>query len=418
MPASARLSGRLTEPLTPESARRFVYDGALADGPLGGVGLEIETHLVDLADVPRRVAWERVGALPGRIAAAAVRSAVTFEPGGQLELSGPPAPNLLEAVTGMRLDERRTRLVLAGHRLGLAHLGADPLRAPRRTNPRARYRAMQEHYEAVRTAAAGSAMMCSTAALQVNLDAGPAAGWRRRVERAHRLGPTLIALSACSPWLAGRDTGWRSARQRAWYGLDSRTRGPLACRADPREEWADYAMRAPVLFTGGADGSATAVGGYASFGDWVGGRTRLAGRAPSLADLTTHLSTLFPPVRLRGYLELRYLDVSGPRWWPAVAAVTATLMDDPRAGDAADDATEDVAGSWLAAARDGLRDPRLARAARRCLALAADRVPPELAGAVADLAELVESGRCPGDGAAERMTEAGPRAAFEELAHA
>jgi glutamate--cysteine ligase len=131
-----------------------------------------------------------------------------------------------------------------------------------------------------------------------------------------------------------------------------------------------------------------------------------------------HLTTLFPPVRLRGYLELRYLDMTPPRWWPAVAAVVTTLMDDPAAADAASEATEPAAGLWAEAARDGLGHPELARAARRCLAIAAGRVPAPLGAAVADLAELVESGRCPGDLMAERITEVGALGAFEELAHA
>ena len=66
---------------------------------------------------------------------------------------------------------------------------------------------------------------------------------------------------------------------------------------------------------------------------------KLASRLPTVADLQTHLSTLFPPVRLRGYLEVRYLDMSAPQWWPAIAAVTTTLMDDPAAADEAAAAT-------------------------------------------------------------------------------
>ena len=66
-----------------------------------------------------------------------------------------------------------------------------------------------------------------------------------------------------------------------------------------------------------------------------------------------HLSTLVPPVRLRGYLEVRYLDMSAPRWWPAIAAVT-TRMDDPVAADLATEATEPAAYWWIKAARHGL----------------------------------------------------------------
>jgi glutamate--cysteine ligase len=186
---------------------------------------------------------------------------------------------------------------------------------------------------------------------------------------------------------------------------------------EPADEWARYAMRAPVvLVRDGAD--AAAIGSAVPFSAWVSGAAALHGRKPTTADLDTHLTTLFPPVRLRGYLELRYLDMSPPRWWPAVAAVTATLMDDARAADAAAEATEPAAALWTEAARDGLRHPVIAEAAHRCMAIAVDRAPTELATAVADLAQLVERGRCPGDHLAERITQVGPRAAFEELAHA
>jgi glutamate--cysteine ligase len=110
--------------------------------------------------------------------------------------------------------------------------------------------------------------------------------------------------------------------------------------------------------------------------------------------------------------------MSPPRWWPAIAAVVTTLMDDPIAADRAVEATERTAQLWTTAARQGLDDAALADSARRCVSIAAERAPAELGPCVADLADLVESGRCPGDLLAERIDEIGPLAAFEELAHA
>jgi glutamate--cysteine ligase len=269
-------------------------------------------------------------------------------------------------------------------------------------------------------------MMNSTAALQVNLQAGPRHTWADRVAMAYRLGPMLVAVSACSPWLHGRPTGWKSARQRAWTGLDPRACGPVpgTCpaesdrSADPAGAWARFAMEAPVvLFDAGHD-RVEAVRGFVSFGQWASGSVRLADRVPTVADLDTHLTTLFPPVRLRGYLELRYLDVSPPRWWPAIAAVASTLMDDQVAADLAAEAAEATELLWTEAARDGLDHPLLARAARRCLAIAAGRVHAALRPAVEDLAELVESGRSPGDLLADRIALIGPHDALKELAHA
>jgi len=408
----------LVEPLTIDVAEQHIYESALTDSAVGPVGLELETHLIDLTAVPERLSWARVAAAADAVGAPPGGSVVTFEPGGQLELSGPPAADVLGAITALRIDEQRSRLILSEHRLGLAHVGADPLRAPRRINPRPRYVAMQQHFEATGQAGPGAAMMCSTAALQVNLQAGPVSGWRGRVALAHQLGPTLVALAACSPWLAGHDSGWKSARQQVWAELDSSRCGPLLGRDEPAADWTRYAMRAPVMFVRTAHAEVLAVEQMVPFAHWVSGRARLDNRAPTAEDLQTHLTTLFPPVRLRGFLELRYLDVCAPRWWPAVAAVVAVLMDDPAAADAAAEASEPTARCWTEAARDGLGDPRLAESARRCVTIAADRVPPELASAVADLAQLVDAGQCPGDLVSERIADVGPRAALGEMARA
>jgi glutamate--cysteine ligase len=396
---------------------------------IGPVGLEVEAHLVDLDAVAEPVAWHRVDPLPDAVRAAAGRSAITLEPGGQFELSGPPAKDITAAVTELQRDGQRARAALGEVRLGVAQAGADPLRAPRRVNPRPRYRALEQHYAANGRAAPAAVMMNSTAALQVNLQAGPSGGWPERVARAYRLGPTLVAISAGSRWLCGRDTGWRSARQRAWAGLDARACGPVpGCVAtdpdqdatlDPASAWARFAMQAPVVFVRvSGDAGLAPVRALVAFEEWASGAVLLGGRAPTAADLDAHLTTLFPPVRLRGYIELRYLDMAGPRWWPAIAAAAATLMDDPVAADQAAEATAPAAHRWTEAARDGLADSALAGAARRCMVIAAERAPAGLARAVGDLAELIDSGRGPGDLLAERIATIGPQAAFEELAHA
>ncbi len=416
------------EPLTVERAYERSRRAALTESHVGQVGLEIESHLVDLDSVSEPVPWDRVGAMVKVLGSAGAHSKVSLEPGGQLELSSPPAPAIESALALLRHDMSRTRLALAELRLGLAHAGADPLRSPRRVNPRPRYQAMEQHFAATGRAAAGAVMMNSTAAMQVNLQAGPRREWPQRVARAYRLGPTLVAISASSPWLRGRDTGWKSARQRAWAGLDPRSCGPVpGCVAadaaadhvlDPASAWASYAMAAPVAFVRSGTDNATAVRVPVPFERWASGAVRLDGRLPTTADLDVHLTTLFPPVRLRGYLELRYLDMTAPRWWPAIAAIVATLMDDPVAADRMTEATEGTAPLWTVAAREGLRNRRLAESARRCVRIAAERVPAGLRSAVADLAELVDSGWCPGDLLARRIAEVGPRAAFEELAHA
>jgi glutamate--cysteine ligase len=418
----------LGEPLTLDAAHARTCEAALEASEIGTVGLEIEAHLVDLRAVPDAVAWRRVEQVTGPVGAVAESSAVTFEPGGQVELSGRPEPDIVTAVSRMRRDWQGVRLALAGHGLGAAFAGADPLRPSRRINPRPRYQAMEQHFAAAGRAECGAVMMNSTAALQLNLQAGPKSGWAGRVALAHRLGPTLVAIAACSPWLHARPTGWKSTRQATWAQLDPRACGPVpGCDAgpvssgsdsDPAAAWADFAMSAPVTIVRGQGDDTRPVCRSVTFGQWASGRVQLCGRQPTAADLDMHLTTLFPPVRLRGYLELRYMDVTAPRWWPAIAAVAATLLDDRAAADQAMEATEQTTRRWGEAARHGLRDGLLADSARRCLAIAAGRVPTELRPAVADLAELVESGRSPGDLLASRIDQVGPLAAFEELAHA
>jgi len=162
------------------------------------------------------VSWKRVETVAAVVRKVAPTSAVTVEPGGQIELSGRPAAGISAAVARLRYESTGARLALADQRLGLAYAGADPARPSVRVNPRPRYLAMEQHFAATGRAAAGRVMMNSTAALQVNLQAGPRVQWRERVARAYRLGPTLVAIAASSPWLHARDSGWKSVRQRAW----------------------------------------------------------------------------------------------------------------------------------------------------------------------------------------------------------
>ncbi len=334
-----------------------------------------------------------------------------------MELSGPPGGDVAAAVAALRADAAVLFAHLGRHALGLAPLGTDPLRQARRVNPGPRYLAMEQHFAAVGCSRAGAAMMTSTASLQVNLEAGQPGQHRERVALAHALGPVLVAVSAASPLLAGRETGWASTRQQVWGALDQARCGPLLGRCDPAEEWADYALAAPVMLVRSTrDGGAEAVTGRVPFADWVAGRTLLGGRRPSSADLDYHLTTLFPPVRLRGFLEIRYLDASPS--WPALAALTTTLLDDPVAADLAAAACLPVQGRWTTAAHRGLADHELHTAARACLAAAADRVPVVLRRAVHALADLVEAGRSPGDTVSTTARTSGPEAALLAAVHA
>ena len=379
------------------AAAQYIADGCLVDAPVRCVGLELEGHCHDPADPYRRPGWDEIADVLKHLPALPCESKVTVEPGGAVELSSPPADGAAAAIEAMNRDQAVLRSAFADAGLGLVFLGADPLRPPKRINPGARYRAMEQFFRASRSGAAGAAMMTSTASIQVNLDAGPQYGWAARVRLAHALGPTMIAIAANSPMLGGEFTGWVSTRQRVWGQMDSARCGPIlgASGDDPGTDWARYALKAPVMLVHNPD--AVAVTRWVPFADWVDGRVLLGGRRPTIADLEYHLTTLFPPVRPRQWLEIRYLDTVPDAFWLAVVFTLVALLDDPAAADNAAEAVEPVATAWDTAARVGLRDRRLYKAANKCVAVAAERAPEGLTDAMQRLVRSVEQGRCPGD---------------------
>jgi glutamate--cysteine ligase len=394
----------------------YITAGCLIDGPLGRVGLELEAHCYDPLDPHRRPAWDEITGVLESLPPMPGGSAVTVEPGGAVELSGPPADGVVAAIEALNSDQAVLRAAFADAGLGLVLLGTDPIRPARRINPGARYRAMERFFAASRTGAAGAAMMTSTASVQVNLDAGPRPGWAERVRLAHALGPTMIALTANSPLLGGKFSGWLSTRQRVWSELDSARCGPIltASGADPGTDWARYALKAPVMLVHNPE--AVPVTHYVPFTDWADGRTPLGGRHPTTADLDYHLTTLFPPVRPRGWLEIRYLDSVPDEIWPAVVFTLVALLDDATAADLAAEAVEPVTTAWDTAARVGLADRRLYAAANRCVAVAAERAPSALHDPMGRLVQAVEQARCPADDFADRVIDHGIAPVITRLA--
>jgi glutamate--cysteine ligase len=405
--AFAAISAAQTELADSAAAAQYIADGCLLDAPVRCVGLEVEGHCHDPADPYRRPGWREIADVLERLPELPAGSAVTVEPGGAVELSGQPADGALAAIDAMNRDQAVLRSAFADAGLGLVFLGADPLRPPKRINPGARYRAMEQFFRSSRSGEAGAAMMTSTASIQVNVDAGPQDGWAARVRLAHALGPTMIAVAANSPMLGGEFTGWVSTRQRVWGDMDSARCGPIlgASGDDPGTDWARYALKAPVMLVHSPD--AVAVTHWVPFADWVDGRVLLGDRRPTVADLEYHLTTLFPPVRPRQWLEIRYIDSVPDAFWPAVVFTLVTLLDDPVAAEIAAEAVEPVATAWDTAARVGLRDRRLYEAANTCVAVAADRAPLELRDAMQRLVRNVEQGRCPGDDFSDQVIEHG-----------
>jgi glutamate--cysteine ligase len=408
-----------TELTSANSAALHIGATCLNDGALGRVGLEVEAHCFDVADPLRRPDWDEITETIAGVPALPGGSLITVEPGGAVELSGPPRDGALSAISAMTADRAVLRSAFAKAGLGLVLLGADPLRPAKRVNPGDRYRAMERFFAACQTGAAGAAMMTSTASVQVNLEAGPQAGWAARVRLAHALGPTMVAIAANSPLLGGKFTGWRSSRQWVWGQLDSARCGPIlgVDGEDPASDWARYAMRAPVMLVHPTpEMDAVPVTNWVPFADWADGRVLLSDRRPRTADLDYHLTTLFPPVRPRRFLEIRYLDSVPEAVWPAVVFTLATLLDDPAAADVAAEATEPVATAWDRAAQIGLGDRRLHEAAKRCVQAAAERAPGDLEESMQQLVRSVEQGRSPADDFSDRVVTHGLVPAVTQLA--
>jgi glutamate--cysteine ligase len=301
---------------------------------------------------------------------------VTVEPGGQVEISTPPATSLTDLHQRTDSDIAALTKLLARQGLVLGTSGIDPHRAPTPVVDTPRYAAMM-HAFAPR-GPDGDIMMRSTAGLQVCVDAGegqqPAARWRAL----HALGPALLAAFATAGRHAGHDTGSASARVLAWLAIDPGRTAPVWSADRPGQSstgevaaaWARYALAAPLLCVRRDHAPWTAPPGV-TFADWIGGALP---DPPTYDDLDYHLGTLFPPVRPRGYLEVRYLDTQPPGEWIAPAAVLAALLADPATLDEAVDRAGPAIDRWGDAARNGLGDPAVADAARWVLDLAVKRL--------------------------------------------
>ncbi|TWD29607.1 glutamate--cysteine ligase [Streptomyces sp. T12] len=400
--------------VTEAEAEALIRGICFKTGPPRLLGVEVEWLVHEVPDPRLPVPHARLEAAYAALRGVTLRSALTVEPGGQLELSSPPAATLTECVGTVSADLDAVRAVLREDGLGLSGMGHDPWRNPRRFLHRPRYDAMEAALD--RTGAGGRFMMCASASVQVCVDAGHEEpgplGHVRRWWLAHLLGAVLVAAFANSPLSAGRPTGWRSTRQLRWAQIGAGRAGGPALDADPRATWARHVLDAPVMCVRRDDDRPWDVPDGLSFRHWTRQRTP---RAPTHDDLDYHVTTLFPPVRPRGHLELRMIDAQpGEDGWTVPLAVTAALFDDPEAAETAyrtvKPLAERTAGLpaphnplWRDAARDGLTDPELREAAALCFAAALAALP--RLGAATALVDRVAAfrdryvarGRCPAD---------------------
>jgi len=289
-------------------------------------------------------------------------STLTFEPGGQLELCTPPTASISTLLREARATVVGLRAAAADAGIDLASVGIDPhntidsvplqLHSPR-------YDRMTRYFDSI--GPSGVRMMRQTAATQVSLDPGrdPAARWRLLAD----LTPYLTAMFANSSRYAGSETGYRSFRARCWRLLDPSRTGVPNAELPAREAYTRFALDAGDMTRTGDDG------GYRSFGEWA------ADNQWTDAAWEDHLTTLFPEVRPRGYLEVRSIDALGPEMVGAPLVLLAGLAYS-KEGSAGARAILPTADEEMLnrAACCGVRDPEIA-------ALAADLVALGLRGA-------------------------------------
>ncbi len=344
------------------TAREVIHRSAAPCSTGPAVGLEMEWHTYPAGNRSARCDMDHLQAvcrdlnLPGG-------SRVTFEPGGQVELSSPPSSSVSPACDGLALDADVLLAALAASGVEAVAAGSDPYRPPVRTLEEPRYAAMEAYLD--KHGRAGRRMMCGTAALQVNIDAGadPAARWAL----VHAVGPALAAAFATSPSL-----GFVSERLGTWLAMDrTRTRSALGT-GEPIDDWTSFALDARIMLLRLGEDRCLEVDGDLTLASWL--EEGHQGVWPDESDVEYHLTTLFPPVRLRGWLELRFLDSLPAPWWRAAAVTAATVVADDELAKVVGAAAHEhgVVDRWAVAARRGLDHRGLAAVALACVEGAAE----------------------------------------------
>ena len=334
------------------------------------------------------------------IAMSGADGSISLEPAGQFELSGAPLDNLHQtcAETGRHLEQVKA----AGDKLGIGFLGMgmwpDKTRAELPIMPKGRYAIMLRHMPRVGTM--GLDMMLRTCTIQVNLDYASEADMVKKFRVGLALQPLATALFAASPFTEGKPNGMLSYRSHIWSDTDPARTGMLPFVFEDGfgyERYADYALDVPMYFVYREGRYIDAAG--LSFRDFLKGELSvLPGEKPTLDDWNDHLSTAFPEVRLKTFLEMRGAD-GGP--WNRICALPALwvgLLYDQGALDAAWDLVKD----WDIADRQALRDavPKLALDAP----LPGGGTLRDVAGQVLDIAGAGLSARARLNGAGDNET--------------
>ena len=275
-----------------------------------------------LLDGLTRFGWTPVMEAGHVIALERGKANVSLEPGGQFELSGAPLETVHDICeeTGAHLTEVKQ----VADELGLGFLGLGFTPTWRRDQvpvmPKGRYKIMREYMPKV--GGLGLDMMFRTCTVQANLDFGSEADMILKFRVSLALQPIVTALFANSPFIEGKPSGFVSARANVWTDTDPDRTGMLAFVFEDGfnfETYARYALQVPMYFAKRGDRYIDLAG--RSFADFMDGKlAEMPGERPTLKDWGDHMTTLFPEVRLKKYLEMRGAD-AGP--WSRLCALPA-----------------------------------------------------------------------------------------------
>jgi glutamate--cysteine ligase len=278
---------------------------------------------------------------------------ISLEPAGQLELSGAPLENLHESCAESGRHLKQVKAV--GDKLGLGFLGIgmwpDKARSDLPMMPKGRYKIMANYMPKV--GSLGLDMMLRTCTIQTNLDYSSEADMVKKFRVGLALQPVATALFANSPFTEGKPNGYLSFRSHIWEDTDPDRTGMLPFVFDEGfgyERYLDYALDVPMYFVF-RDGQYLDAAGL-SFRNFLEGKLDiLPGERPRVSDFVDHLSTAFPEVRLKSFLEMRGAD--GGRWGKicALPALWVGLLYDGPTLDAA----WDLVKHWSIAEREALR---------------------------------------------------------------
>src|SRR5689334_21548966 len=290
--------------------------------------------------------------------------AISLEPGGQFELSGAQLETVHQTSRELMAHLAQVREVARPLQIGFLGIGMTPTwtRAEMPKMPKGRYKIMTAYMPKVGTL--GLDMMYRTCTVQTNLDFGSEADMVKKLRVSIALQPVATALFANSPFTEGKPNGYLSFRSHIWTDTDNQRAGMLPWAFEPGmgfERYTDYALDVPMYFVKRGDTYIDVAG--QSFRDLLAGKLPgLPGERATLSDWANHVSTIFPEVRLKRYLEMRGSDNGSWERIQALPALWVGLLYD----DASLDAAWQMVKGWSAEERQKARDevPRLGFKAR------------------------------------------------------